>query len=57
MFALNTLLEKLGLKDIFSELECSMHSSSARKKISSNTTIIFAFLYVRVIGLAIEFNF
>ena len=44
---LNTVFEKLGFPDNFYKIECSMHSrpSCARKKISSNKTIIFAVLY------------
>ena len=38
LLALNSVFEKLGFPDNFFNIECSMHSSSARKKISPNTT-------------------
>ena len=43
VLALNTVFDKLGFQDNFSIIECSMHSSSAPKKISSNKTIMLAF--------------
>jgi len=38
VLALNLVFENLGFPDNFSNIECSIHSSSARKKISPNTT-------------------
>ena len=56
--ALNIPFRKIYPLNRIFQILCSMPARScARKKISSNTTIIFVFLYVRVIGLTIEFKF
>ena len=41
MLALYKVFEKLVFQDNFPNIQCSMHRSSARKKISSNTTLSF----------------
>ena len=46
----------LGCPGNFSKIKYSLHST-ALKKISSNTAIIFALLHVGVIGLTLDYNF